>query len=88
MLDFEAGSPLNSVACVNVTIIDDSVIEPDQSFIVSLSTMDPVLLAPISSAVVIIATDNDSKPVTDCFVCVCVRACAWLLALKCEFCCS
>ena len=63
MLYFEAGSPLNSVVCANVTIIDDIIIEPDQSFAVSLSTMDPVFLTPISSAVVIIATDNDSKSV-------------------------
>lgn len=61
MLYFEAGSPLNSVVCANVTIIDDMIVEPDQFFGVFLSTMDPVFLTPISSAIVIIATDNDSK---------------------------
>ena len=61
MLYFEAGSPLNSVRCANVTIIDDVIIETDQSFEVSLSTMDPVNLTPIPSSLVVIATDNDSK---------------------------
>lgn len=63
-LYFEAGSPLNSVRCVNITVIDDDIVEPDQTFDVSLSTMDPVYLTPISNAIVVIATDNDSKPKT------------------------
>ena len=60
-LYFGAGSPLNSERCVDITILDDDVIEGDQSFEVSLSTSDPVFLTPIDQAVVNIATDNDSK---------------------------
>lgn len=60
-LYFEAESPLNSVCCVNVTIIDDDVVEPDQTFEVSLMTYDPVLITPTANANVTIATDNDSK---------------------------
>ena len=57
---YVAGSPLNSERCVDITILDDDVIEADQSFDVSLSTSDPVFLTPIEQATVIIATDNDS----------------------------
>ena len=60
-LSYEPGSPLNSRRCVNITIIDDDVVEPDQSFAVSLVTMDPVFLTPYDKAIVTIATDNDSK---------------------------
>ena len=60
-LSYEAGSPLNSERCVNITILDDDVVEDDESLQVSLSTIDPVLLTPISLAEVIILTDNDSK---------------------------
>ena len=60
-LTYESGSPLNSRRCANITIIDDDVIEPDQSFAVSLVTVDPVFLTPFDKAIVTIATDNDSK---------------------------
>ena len=60
-LNFEPNSPLASVRCVNITINDDDVIEPDQTFSVELSTTDPVFLEPISMATVVIETDNDSK---------------------------
>ena len=60
-LYYGAGSPLNSERCVNIIIIDDDVIEDNQSFEVSLSTSDPVFLTPIDQALVTIATDNDSK---------------------------
>lgn len=62
-LYYGAGSPLNSERCVDITIIDDDFIEPDQSFEVSLSTSDPVFLTPIDQADVIIATDNDSEEI-------------------------
>lgn len=34
---FTGGSPLGTMACLNVTIIDDNVIENDESFTVTLS---------------------------------------------------
>lgn len=52
---------MNSERCVDITIIDDDIIENDQSFGVSLTSNDPVFITPISEAVVVIATDNDSK---------------------------
>ena len=57
---YPANSPLNTVQCVNVTIRDDDVIEPDQSFEATLSTNDPVFIEPISQATIVIVTDNDS----------------------------
>ena len=60
-LVFMAGDPLNTAVCFNVTIVDDiDVVEPDQSFIVSLTTEDPVYLTPyVDSSVTI--EDNDSE---------------------------
>ena len=69
-LYYGAGSPLNSERCVNIIIINDDVIEPDQSFAVSLSTDDPVFLTPIDQAVVTIETDNDSKRNSNVKVCI------------------
>ena len=63
-LYYEAGSPLNSERCVDIPILDDDVVENDQSFEVSLTSDDPVFLTPIPQAEVVIATDNDSKNTT------------------------
>ena len=78
-MDYEPNSPLNSVRCVNITIRDDLIVEPDQFFQVALTTSDPVFLTPISMATVVIATDNDSKSHTQAkllqSVCSCVCVC-------------
>ena len=77
-LYYGAGSPLNSKRCVNISIIDDDVIEPDQSFAVSLATSDPVFLTPIDEATVIIATDNDSKRNYNVYYMLYVRVSSWV----------
>ena len=55
---FSAGGV--NVFCINITIVDDDILEGDQNFTVSLSSDDPVIFDPLSEATVII-TDNDSK---------------------------
>ena len=60
-LVFMSGDPLNTAVCVNITIVDDvDVVEPDQSFIISLTTSDPVYLTPYADSSVTIQ-DNDSE---------------------------
>lgn len=59
-LVFFTGDPVGSEQCVNITIIDDLVVEPDQSFSVSLTSSDPVYFTPTSQASVVIA-DNDCE---------------------------
>ena len=59
-LIFYAGSPVGISQCVNISIIDDLVVEPDQYFSVVLTTTDPVYITPTSLAQVIIA-DNDCE---------------------------
>ena len=46
---------------MNVTIEDDDVVEPDQSFFVSLTSSDPVYITPTSQAEVVIVNDDDCK---------------------------
>ena len=58
-LTFTADDGIGSVQCVNVTIIDDEILEPDQSFTVSLSSSDPVVFG-IDQASIVIG-DNDGK---------------------------
>jgi hypothetical protein len=50
--------------CINVTIVEDAVLEGDQSFTLSLSTVDPVLFGTDQASVVII--DNDSESTMSC----------------------
>ena len=57
---FEA-EPVGAERCTDVMITDDSdVVEPDQSFYVSLATSDPVYIIPTPQAPVIIV-DNDCE---------------------------
>ena len=52
-------SPIVSQICVNVSIVDDSILESDEQFEVLLETSEPmVTLSPSTAAVSII--DNDS----------------------------
>ena len=57
---FMAGDPLGTTACENVTISDDMVVEDKESFSVSASSSDPVVISPISQANVSIM-DNDGE---------------------------
>ena len=57
---FMSGDPLGSTACVNVSIIDDDVVEAEQTFTVNTSSSDPVIISPTAQAEISIA-DNDGK---------------------------
>ena len=50
---------IGSTRCVDVMIIDDDVLEGDHSFIISLSSADPVVFGNAQATVVIL--DNDGK---------------------------
>ena len=41
-LSFAAGSPVNSLSCVDIVILEDSAVEDIERFYVELSTSDPV----------------------------------------------
>ena len=41
-LTFTAGSQAGSTACANISIINDDILEDDESFTVTLSSSDPV----------------------------------------------
>ena len=59
-VDFEFSST-QLVDCVNIPIVDDTIVEGDEIFLVFLSTLDvQVQIGPISSANVLIE-DNDCK---------------------------
>lgn len=58
---FLAGNEVGTVVCENVTIVDDmDTIEPDQTFMVSANSSDPVIITP-NSQVVITIVDNDGE---------------------------
>ena len=59
-LTFFSGDPVDTRRCVNVTIIDEEIVEDDQFFSVSLTSSDPVYITPFSEAQVVIS-DNDRK---------------------------
>ena len=46
--------------CINVTIVDDAILEGDQSFTLSLSSSDPVLFDIDQTSVVIMDDDSES----------------------------
>lgn len=58
-LNFTASDTINSTRCFDVTIQDDDILEGDQSFVVSLSSADPVVFG-IAQATIVIR-DNDGK---------------------------
>ena len=57
---FMSGDPLGMTACQNVPVIDDNVVEAEETFVVSASSSDPVIISPTSQAEVNI-TDNDGE---------------------------
>lgn len=60
-LVFYEDDPVGTESCTEVMIVDDiDVIEPDQSFFVSLMSSDPVYITPTPQAEVVIS-DNDSE---------------------------
>ncbi len=59
-LSFAAGSPVNSLSCVDIVILEDSAVEDIECFYVELSTSDPVnVLSPDNATVSIL--DNDGR---------------------------
>ncbi len=57
-LSFAAGSPVNSMLCVDIVILEDSAVEDIERFYVELSTSDPVNVLSSDNATVSIL-DND-----------------------------
>ena len=56
---FVPGSASSDVQCMNISIIDDTALEGNFSFIVSLTSSDPDVLVGRDTATIII-TDDDS----------------------------
>ena len=56
---FPAGSTDNATRCVGITVIDDSALEGDQTFTVTLTTSDPGVILGTNIATITII-DNDS----------------------------
>ena len=61
---FMSGDPLGSTACLNVSIIDDDIIEAVETFTVNASSSDPVRISPTAQAEISIA-DNDGKSIKE-----------------------
>lgn len=59
VLTFTADDVIRDVRCVNVSINDDDILEGDQEFTLSLSSLDPVVFGTNQATVLII--DNDSE---------------------------
>ncbi len=60
-LSFAAGSPVNSMSCVDIVILEDSAVEDIERFYVELSTSDPVnILSPDNATVSILDDDGRS----------------------------
>ena len=58
-LSFAAGSPVNSLSCVDIVILEDSAVEDIERFYVELSTSDPVnILSPDNASVSILDDDG------------------------------
>ena len=60
ILEFQAVSPEGTIVCLDISILDEDVVEPEQQFIVQLSSMDPVNIGPNGTATVI-NVDSDGE---------------------------
>ena len=58
---FMAGDEIGTIYCFNVLIIDDDIIEPEQTFFVRANSTDPVIIAPISEVAITIIDDDGKK---------------------------
>ena len=61
MLVFSTSSSNNTKLCSNITIINDAILEPDQFFLVLLSTADPDVKLRNNVSIITIVDDGDSK---------------------------
>ncbi len=57
-LTFVTGSTNNDVRCLNITIVDDSALEGNQTFTVKLTTSDPDVIPGINITTINIADDD------------------------------
>lgn len=55
---FTSGSANGTSKCVDITIIDDFALEEDQTFIVTLTTLEPHVILVVNETTITI-TDND-----------------------------
>ncbi len=85
-LSFAAGSPVNSMSCVDIVILEDSAVEDIERFYVELSTSDPVnILSPDNASVSIL--DDDGR----CIWCIynslsrktCINCCGCPAPMQC-----
>ncbi len=56
-VSFASGSAGGTEACADISILDDAVLESDQTFFVRVSSSDPDLML----TTIITITDNDSR---------------------------
>ena len=59
-LTFLSGESTGDMQCVNISIIDDTIVEDDETFSVSLISTDLAVNITVSDATVTINPDNDS----------------------------
>ena len=60
-LTFSADDGTNPTMCVNITITDDSQLEGNETFNVTLTSNDPVLFDISQAVVTILNDDNEGK---------------------------
>ena len=73
--------------CVNISIVSDSILESDESFLVDLTTDDSAIILSPSMATIDILNDDskDEHSICPCHF-VCVRACIdYFLTVKITF---
>ena len=58
---FPAGTSNGDMQCIDVTIIDDSEMEGDETFTVALTTSSPVVMTLGNAVTTITITDNDGE---------------------------
>ena len=58
---FVSGSLNNATRCVDISIIEDSALESNQTFTLTLTVLDASINAGIPEVTTITITDNDSK---------------------------
>ena len=60
-LTFESGSPLGSTVCVDITITDDDITEPEESFTVTLTAVSDFVTLGDSTVSTVVIDDSDCK---------------------------
>lgn len=60
-LEFRASASTGDIICSNITIVDDSLFEFDEVFLVTMATSNPSQLDPDMTQIEVVIIDNDSK---------------------------